>query len=154
VEVDAQGRRRRNERFASDRLCDAVACLFERYAELLPAGPARDRAAGTARAVAARAGIFDPDRFAAVCAPDIEVAARRLLGTWFARGAEALRQHNQAWLDVGDELVMRDDDILALDSAALLRRRTFSGIDRVGGGTFERRFLQLLTFGADGLISR
>src|SRR5512134_3594882 len=41
VEVDAQGRRRRLELFAADRLGDAVARLYERYAELLPEGPER-----------------------------------------------------------------------------------------------------------------
>src|SRR5262249_39721389 len=88
------------------------------------------------------------------CAPDIEVVHRRLLGTWFAKDTEALLRNNRSWLDVGDDLVMRDDDILALDSAALLRRRTFSGIDRVGGGAFERQFILLSTYGADGLITR
>src|SRR5262249_15422612 len=37
---------------------------------------------------------------------------------------------------------------------ALLARRTFSGIDRTGGGTFERHFIHLDTFGDDGRITR
>src|SRR5262249_42785558 len=73
MEVDAQGRQRRGERFAIDRLGDAVVRLYERYAELLPDGPARARAAATARSVAAYSGPFDADRFAAAYAPDIEV---------------------------------------------------------------------------------
>src|SRR5439155_2882381 len=65
VEVDAQGRRLRVERFATDRLGDAVARVYERYAALLPDGPARARAAATARAVAAMLGAsYDPDRYA------------------------------------------------------------------------------------------
>ncbi len=60
IEVDAQGRRRRLEVFAADRLGDAVARLYERYAELLPDGPARDRAAATARSVAAVRGTARP----------------------------------------------------------------------------------------------
>src|SRR5215510_13194257 len=56
IEVDAQGRHRWVEHFASDRLGDAVARLYERYAELLPAGPARERAAGTARSVRTYSG--------------------------------------------------------------------------------------------------
>src|SRR5262249_49406810 len=53
IEVDALGRHLRGEIFASDRLGDAVARLYERYADLLPDGPARVRAAATARSVAA-----------------------------------------------------------------------------------------------------
>src|SRR5262249_35711516 len=52
-EVDAQGRRRQAEHFAPHHLGDAVVRLYERYAELLPEGPARVSAAATARSVAA-----------------------------------------------------------------------------------------------------
>src|SRR5262245_54270436 len=81
VEVDGQGRRTRNEAFAADKLGDAVARLYERYAELLPDGPERDRAAATARSVSAMVGSFDPERFAIAFAPAIEVIDRRTLGT-------------------------------------------------------------------------
>src|SRR5262249_59194779 len=40
VEVDAQGRRRATEVFALNHLADAVARLYERYAELVSNGPA------------------------------------------------------------------------------------------------------------------
>src|SRR5262249_56202577 len=43
IEVDAQGRRRWVEIFAVGHLGDAVARFYERYAELLPDGPARTR---------------------------------------------------------------------------------------------------------------
>src|SRR5262249_21975318 len=49
VEVDGNALRRRTDIFAVDPLADAVARLYERFAELLPAGPARDQGAGTAR---------------------------------------------------------------------------------------------------------
>ncbi len=52
LEVDASGRLRRVELFAADHPGAAVARLYELYAELLPAGQARRRAAATARAVA------------------------------------------------------------------------------------------------------
>src|SRR5205823_5041724 len=62
VEVDAQERCRRVEVFATERLGDAVAQLYERYAEILPDGPARARAAATARSVATMTfGRLDPD---------------------------------------------------------------------------------------------
>ncbi|HXJ34498.1 MAG TPA: nuclear transport factor 2 family protein [Candidatus Eisenbacteria bacterium] len=154
VEVDAQGRRRWVERFASDRLGDAVARLYERYAELLPAGSARDRAAGTARSVAAYTGPFDPDRYTAAWAPDIEVVDSRILGTWSSRGAEAFLENYRSWLDLADDTAFDEDEVLGLESRALLWRRTFSGLDRAGGGAFERQFIQLCTFGADGRITR
>src|SRR5262249_26147940 len=97
-EVDAQGKRRWAEFFASDRLGAAVTGLYERYAELVPAGPARDRAAGVARSVANYNGPFDLDRFAVAYAPDIEAVDHRILGTWFGRGAEAVLRHPRSWL--------------------------------------------------------
>src|SRR5262249_11580406 len=62
IEVDAEGRNRRLEVFADDRLADAVARLYERYAEILPARSARERAAATARSVAAIMPHSDLDR--------------------------------------------------------------------------------------------
>ena len=80
IDVDAEGRRRRVEIFAADRLGDAVARLYERYAELLPDGPERERAAATARSVAAMIGPPDLDRWATAIAPDVEFVDRRTLG--------------------------------------------------------------------------
>src|SRR5262249_60732031 len=59
-EVDAQGRRSRSEVFAIEHLGDDVVRLCERYAELLPDGPDRTRAAAAARALAAGVGPCDP----------------------------------------------------------------------------------------------
>src|SRR5207244_7281044 len=87
------GRRQRAEIFAADRLGDAVVRLYERYADLLPDGPERARAAATARSVAPLRGPFDPDRYASAFAPAVESVDHRILGTWSARGAEALLQH-------------------------------------------------------------
>src|SRR5262249_20126193 len=61
VEADARERRRRLEVFAVDRLGDAVVRLYERYAELLPDGPERARAAATARSVATLPGPLSLD---------------------------------------------------------------------------------------------
>jgi tetratricopeptide (TPR) repeat protein len=154
TEVDAHGRRRLAELFATDRLGDAVARLYERYAEVLPDGPARDRAAGAARSVTTYTGPYDPDRYAAAWAPDIEVVDRRVLGTHSARGAEAFIEHYRGWLNLADGTAFHDDELLGLEPGAVLWRRTFSGIDRSGGGAFERQFIQLWTFGADGRITR
>src|SRR5262249_39276781 len=53
IEVDEHGRRQRSEWFATDRFADAIARLYERYAELLPAGAEQERATATARSARA-----------------------------------------------------------------------------------------------------
>src|SRR5262249_54985332 len=78
-EVDAQGRRRWGEIFGVDRLGDAIVRLYERYAELLPEGPARARAAATARSVALTLR-RDFDSYADTFAPAIAVVDHRTLG--------------------------------------------------------------------------
>jgi class 3 adenylate cyclase/ketosteroid isomerase-like protein len=154
IEVDAQGRRRRREVFTVARLGDAVARLYERYADILPDGPARARAAATARSVAMMLGPFDPERYAPAFAAAIEVVDHRILGTWSAQGAEAFLRHFRALRELADDLVMREDEVLGLRSDALLMRRTHFGIDRAGGGAYERPFLMLQLFGMDGLATR
>jgi class 3 adenylate cyclase/ketosteroid isomerase-like protein len=154
LEVDAQGRRRRAEIFASNHLGDAIARLFERSAELLPDGPARTRAAATARSVAVLLGPFDPDRYAVTYAPTIEVVDRRTLGTMTARGAEAHRQGLRSWSLLSDNTANRFEEILELRSGAFVGRLTFLGTERAGGGVFERPFILLYVFGSDGLLSR
>ena len=49
---------------------------------------------------------------------------------------------------------MRVDDVLGLRSDALLVRWTNLGTERAGGGAYERQFLRLCVFGADGLLTR
>jgi hypothetical protein len=129
------------ELFAVTRLGDAVTRLYERYAELLPDGPARDRAATTARSVAGMTGPFELDRYAAVFAPTIELVDHRVLGTWFARGRDAVLDHFRAALDLADDARTHDDEVLGLRSDGLLVRRTHCGTDRAGGGAYEREFL-------------
>jgi hypothetical protein len=164
-EVDEQGLRRRRELFGADRLGDAIVRLYERYAELLPDTPSpgrsgaqaateRARAAATARSVAAMAGPLDAERWAVACAPDIEVVDHRTLGTWSARGREALMEHCRSMREVAGGAVTRDDDVLALRSDALLLRKTHLGADRVGGGAYERPLLTLRIYGSDGLTAR
>jgi class 3 adenylate cyclase/tetratricopeptide (TPR) repeat protein len=154
IEVDAQERLARLELFAPDRLGDAVACLYERHAERLPDGPERIRAAATARSAAIMLGPLDVDRLATAIAPDIELVDDRTLGSWSARGAEAALIHFRSLLELADQVVLREVEVLDLRGDALLTLRTHRGIDRIGGGPYERQFLMLLGFGADGLISR
>src|SRR5262249_604649 len=152
-EVDAQGRRRRHEDFALDHLGDAVVRLYERYAELLPEGPERARAAAAARAVAAMPGSVELDRLAGAYAPAMEVVDHRILGTWSGRGAEGHLRHWRCGLELAD-CPIRFDDVLGLRTDALVCRTTSSGTDRAGGGAFEGEMLTLWAFGADGRWTR
>jgi ketosteroid isomerase-like protein len=54
--------------------------LYERYAELLPDGPARAQATATARAVATVPGPMSLDRYAAIIGPDVEFVDHRPVG--------------------------------------------------------------------------
>ena len=155
IEADAHGQRRRAEFFADDRLSDAVARLYERYADLLPDGPAREHAAATARSVAVLLGPVDPDRYAAALAPAVEfVDHRRPVGFGSARGAEAVLQGLRTGLSLVIDPIYRVDDLLGLRSDAALLRSTASGTDRASGGAYENHYFQVWTFGADGLATR
>ena len=153
-EVDAEGKCRRSERFAADRLGDAVVRLYERYAELLPA---RSRAR--------------PDRGHRTLARGASGTARprshgRVVGGGHrlrrpphgrvrdpASGAHEFRAALGTLFEIADDLANRIDDILALRADALLLRLTNSGTDRASGGTYERPFLVLCVLGADGLVT-
>ena len=156
AEVDAQGLRRRTEFFAAERLGDAIVRLYERYAELQPEGPARERAAAAARSVAALPlrGPFDLDRYASAFAADVDWLDHRTVGVGSLRGAEVIRRSIRSLLDLIAESVDRVDDILALRSDAVLVRWTNSGTDRVSGGRFDRPLIMLWVFGTDGLVTR
>jgi class 3 adenylate cyclase/ketosteroid isomerase-like protein len=156
IEADAQGRIERSEVFAPDRLGDAIARLYERYAEGLPAGPERTRAAATARSVALvpRAFPSDLDALAAVLAPDVEFVDHRPLGLPSRRGAQEFLAHQGTLFELANDLAVSIDDVVALGPDALLGRWINSGRLRVGGGDFEREFLFLDVYGADGLLRR
>src|SRR5262249_2359903 len=153
IEVDAQGQRRRTELFAVDRLGDAVARLYERYAQLLPDGPERERAAATARSVATLEGPVKVDRWATAIARGAETADHRTLGLGRARGADALLRGLGSLLEVAEDVANRTDDVLALRPDALLVRRSNLGTVRASGGAYERAFLVIWAFGADGLLT-
>ena len=154
IEVDARGQRRRSEHFADDRLGAAVVRVYERYAELLPDGPARGRAAATADSAAAVLRPIESDRWLGMFAPGVEAIDHRMLGTWTTRGAESLRENFLSMRELTDDNVVRDDDVLGLRPDAFLVRRIHSGTDRTTGGAFERHFLILWVFGDDGRMTR
>jgi class 3 adenylate cyclase/tetratricopeptide (TPR) repeat protein len=155
VEVDQEGRRARSETFAADRLGDAVARLYERYAGLLPDGPERTRDAATARSIAAWVGPPDLARWAGTLAPGVETADHRTLGLLeSARGVDAFVRRLRSIFELAADIRIRVDEVLGLGSDALLVHLTDTGTDRTTGGAFERQFIQLWLFGADGLVTR
>src|SRR5206468_9219774 len=154
IEVAPSGRCRQSEVFAADRLGDAVARLYERYADLLPDGPARTRAAVTARSAAIGLGPVDLDCWRAALAPAIELIDRRTMGFGCVRGAQAVLQFMGSFLELVAGVKSRFDDILALRPDAFLLRMTNSGTDRASGGAFERQFIFMSVFGSDGLVVR
>jgi hypothetical protein len=154
IEVDDQGLFRRSEVFAADALGDAVARLYERYAEQLPAGPARERAATTARAVTAMLTRSVEHRVEDLTDPDLQVVDHRTVGIGSMRGLAVASR----WLGATDELMgekrFRVDDVLALSADAFLRRTTTSGKGRASGGDFDISNWGLSLFGPDGRHAR
>jgi hypothetical protein len=153
MECDAQRRISRAENLAADHLGDAVVRLYQRYAELLPEGPERERAAASARLVASWNGELGPGATAAAMAPDVEVVDHRLLGTHSSRGVEPLLRSLRGWLELASEVSNHAEDVLALRADSLLARWSHRGVAREGGGSYERVYLLLWTLGADGLVT-
>src|SRR5262249_6964012 len=151
IEVDGEGRRARSEIFAANRLGDAVARLYERHAELLPDGPARDRAAATARSVATFFGRPDFDRWATAVGPDVELVHHRgLVGQGSSRGRDAWLRVFRVCFETQADGTISTQDILGLTPEACLVRWENSGTDRATGGAFETTYLHLFVFGPDG----
>jgi hypothetical protein len=155
LDCDEQGRLRHVDAFADDHLGDAIVRLYEAYAELAPEGPERERAAAVARSVSAWwIGALDFERCAASIATDVEVVDHRVLGTFSSSGREEWSRAFRGWFELADGIQIRADEVLALESDALLIRRTFLGSDRASGGGFERLALHLMRFDAAGRIAR
>src|SRR5262249_44645010 len=153
VENDSTGCRRRSEVFLSEDLGAAVIRLYERYADLLPAGPPRARAAATARSVAAMPGPMSLDRLSAIFGPDVEFVDHRPVGLPSSRGREAYLRLLQSFLDLADDPANRVDDVLGLRPDACLLRVTNFGTDRTSGGAFERPGHLMSVFDAAGLVT-
>src|SRR5439155_24775161 len=125
-------------------------------AELLPDGPARDRAAPTARAIATALmrGPLDLEWWATAFSPSLEHVDRRKLALWSSRGADAFLGAIRTMVDLSERFENRVDDVVALRSDALLARITTLGTDRASGGAYEMPFLAVVVMGADGLVAR
>jgi hypothetical protein len=141
--------------FRPERIGEAVARLYERYADTLPDGPARQRAAATARSVAVFApGGFQLDRDRAFFRSDVEITDHRLLGGGSSMGVDFLLRSMAEAKVVGNEIVSDGQDVLALTNDALLMRWLTSGVDAESGGELEWAFLRLFVFDDDGQVAR
>ncbi|HVN86363.1 MAG TPA: adenylate/guanylate cyclase domain-containing protein, partial [Candidatus Binatia bacterium] len=154
IEADDRGRWVHVEIFAADRLSAAITRLYDRYAELLPEGTERERAAETARSIAAWNGPIDPERLATAMASSVENADHRRFGTWSARGPADYLKHWRLQDELAAGWALRDDAVLAIEPNAFLVRRAYFGTVRSTGGAFENRLLALFVFGSDGLTTR
>ncbi|MFN2426687.1 MAG: AAA family ATPase, partial [Candidatus Binatia bacterium] len=130
IEADEEGCARRIETFRDDALGDAVVRLYERHAECLPEGPARERAVTTARVMRMTSAPFAVEPGEPLFDPDIEVVDHRIMGSWSASGAKDYMRHLVGLREVARDAVVRDEEILALGSTAVLLRRLHSGTDR------------------------
>ncbi|HEY2775371.1 MAG TPA: adenylate/guanylate cyclase domain-containing protein [Candidatus Binatia bacterium] len=150
INADEAGRARRIYIFGEDKLGEAIVCLYERYAELQPDGPARNRAAQVARSVAAYDGPFNPDRLASELSPGFRFIDHRPLATWSARDPNEFVKHWRLQRDLAPDVAQRFEDVLACTLDALLVRVTAFGTGRDSGGAFENRTCCVLTFAPDG----
>ena len=152
VEVDESGRFLDVELFAVHQLGDAIVRLYQRYAELLPEGPARERAATNARVVSVQFGPPDVDAWCALFGPATELVDHRILGIGSVRGGDALRAYYRAMFEL-ESFTIRVDDILELQPDARWSTSTTIGTARTGGGAYERP-LWLIHTVRDGFVAR
>src|SRR5262249_36284891 len=117
-----------------------------------PDGPARTRAAATARTVRVLMASPDPDRFATTLAPGIEFIDHRPLGFPPRHGAEQQIEGYRSYLGVATDIALGVGGRLTLEPDRLLVRWTERGTARASGGTYERQFLMLWIFGSDALV--
>src|SRR5262249_56331821 len=97
-------------------------------------------------------GLAEIDRYAAVLAPAVEFVDHRTLGGGSGHGAKAYLDWVRTLFEISDDVGIRFDDVLGLRADALLVCLTSSGIQRAGGGSYERQFLFLSLFGPPGLV--
>src|SRR5262249_25389402 len=91
------------------------------------------------------------DAYHAALAPDCEFVDHRTIGFPVARGAD---QVMRGIVDLATNVATRVDDILRLETGALLVPRADLGTHRASGDAHETRLLLLYTFGADGRATR
>jgi hypothetical protein len=150
VDADPPRGQRHTKLFAADKLGDAVVHLYERHADRMPEGPARERAAAIAGGVAATTGPIDLDRVIGATADDIEYVDRRMFGMGPARGAGAFLRGARIRLELASGLEIQVNDVCDLRPDALLVRATSVGTR--AGGAYQFPVFALYAFDEDGRI--
>jgi len=155
IEVNEQGRRRRNELFTMDHLEDAIARLYELRAETLPEGSDRDRAEATARTVRRLLVEINTDRTRVepIFGPGVVYQDHRLTGVGKLVGAAVVLESFRALQELTTEMVRRYEGILHLGESSLALLGVNTGRDTRGGGDFERPYAVVWNFQTDGLIA-
>lgn len=153
IEMGSDGRRRRVEFFAEDRLGDALARSYERHAERLDGAAEGARAAAIAASLAALLGPIDRDRLAAAIASDVTYADRRRgrLDDGRGQGADALLR---AWplARAAEEVGPHVRDVLGARPDGLVLEIALGDAD--SSEDEHRDLLVLWDFGADGCLAR
>ena len=122
-----------------------------------PQGSERQRAAEIARTVTGLTVGAVPDPawdLAAHLAPDIEYVDHRTIGFPSVHGAEAML----AWFDAMFAVAKEPRDphrrALVVEPDMLAYRVTSSGVDRIGGGRYEKELISIWVFGPDARLTR
>jgi class 3 adenylate cyclase/tetratricopeptide (TPR) repeat protein len=153
VEVDHEGHERRYELFG-DQLDDAIGRLYELYADELPVGVARQRAAAVASSLRDNTLRDDAENWAATLAPDVELVDRRRLGLGSFHGRDVHELGIRLFADLATSISFTVEDVLALDATMQLSRFSISGVDRATGGNFDTTYLNLMQYREGGEIAR
>jgi hypothetical protein len=153
VEVDASGRTSRTEIFASHQLADAIVRLYERHADGMPEGSARETARGIAASLALIFGPQDADAWRPAIAPDVVARDWRTVGYGTLRGREAALASFRTLIALSGRVETRIHGVLRVEPHGLALRWGEGG-ELPGGGLFERELCVSISFGDDGRITR
>jgi class 3 adenylate cyclase/ketosteroid isomerase-like protein len=154
-EADRTGDRLASQEvFEREQLGAALTRLYERYAETLPEGAARDRAAGAATAIASQSGPLDVVANAENLESDATFVDRRTLGLGELTGTTDLVGAIGILAEATERLEGRIEDVLAAEPAGAVIRWTMSGIEKSSGGPFAIQALVLGIFGTADRVSR
>src|SRR5207253_215781 len=97
-------------------------------------------------------GPLDRDRIGAMLGPHVDFHDHRL-GLLPSSGREGYLRTLGVLCESAEDLSNRLEDVLALGRDAFVFRLTSTGVDRKGGGAFERSLCFLAACGADGSAS-
>ncbi len=139
----------------ANRLGDAIARLYERYAEGLPEGPERERAAVTAQAVAFMLMPGDAPDLMQLYAPTYEDIDHRSVGYGALSLDEARTKLRESLSRSRRRLALTASTTCWRSSPnGFVRKTTTSGVWRERRWPFERTVCTLSVFGPDGRVTR